>query len=278
MRGTARSALRSGACTGITPACAGNSRFVRLCSASAGDHPRVCGEQFSYGAANTRRQGSPPRVRGTAPRTYWAYDKNRITPACAGNSWGRGGRRGGRGDHPRVCGEQPIRKNLPTSRIGSPPRVRGTDSEKGWAYISRRITPACAGNRDRQIRAITAEEDHPRVCGEQGLVLIVAAACVGSPPRVRGTAIFAFCKHHRYRITPACAGNSFFNCRIMVQIEDHPRVCGEQGFGLARGGYVRGSPPRVRGTGEIVVQHRPRERITPACAGNSMPKVMRGEH
>ena len=86
----------------------------------------MCGEQFSYGAANTRRQGSPPRVRGTVKEQSFVMGQQRITPACAGNSIPCTTGIPSTPDHPRVCGEQ-----LPTllaqfPAIGSPPRVRGT--------------------------------------------------------------------------------------------------------------------------------------------------------
>ena len=45
VRGTAVLAESKRQNEGITPARAGNSRYVRLCSASVGDHPRACGEQ-----------------------------------------------------------------------------------------------------------------------------------------------------------------------------------------------------------------------------------------
>ena len=111
---------------GITPACAGNSRFVRLCSAGAGDHPRVCGEQGAAGAWSGPRLGSPPHVRGTEAGLHPGQPRWRITPACAGNRDRRRGTAAQRGDHPRVCGEQLMADRKAIRRLGSPPRVRGT--------------------------------------------------------------------------------------------------------------------------------------------------------
>ena len=106
VRGTVERIFVLHANLGITPACAGNSLLGLDLGKQAEDHPRVCGEQFSYGAANTRRQGSPPRVRGTASKTTFANSQARITPACAGNSMGLDNTPSLRRDHPRVCGEQ----------------------------------------------------------------------------------------------------------------------------------------------------------------------------
>ena len=48
----------------ITPACAGKSNLTILCSRSAKDHPRVCGEKVQLTGIVVVHKGSPPRVRG----------------------------------------------------------------------------------------------------------------------------------------------------------------------------------------------------------------------
>ena len=59
----------------------------------------------------------------------------------------------------------------------------------------------------------TGPRDHPRVCGEQMVLLGSVEQAVGSPPRVRGT---AWADQHYMtlnRITPACAGNRLKKAR-----------------------------------------------------------------
>ena len=51
-------------------------------------------------------------------------------------------------------------------------------------------------------------KDHPRVCGEQAYLYEQEATSRGSPPRVRGTALFVQLRTPSAGITPACAGNS----------------------------------------------------------------------
>ena len=93
--------------------------------------------------------GSPPRVRGTAIQRFRLLDDLRITPACAGNSRHRVPLIGGIGDHPRVCGEQPMMKPQMYCKKGSPPRVRGTVDAEEYDRQRNGITPACAGNSAR---------------------------------------------------------------------------------------------------------------------------------
>ena len=152
--------------------------------------------------------------------------------------------------------------------------MRGTD---GWLKCSsrtRRITPACAGNRDISRHGLRARWDHPRVCGEQALVKYICVVVIGSPPRVRGTASQQSKQAQISRITPACAGNSHPFSASEKQKEDHPRVCGEQDIEGNDGGYVLGSPPRVRGTDEVHAFENYDNRITPACAGNRFHMIV----
>ena len=48
---------------GITPACAGKTRFCWRCLGSCRDHPRVCGKNAINTLVRQYDSGSPPRVR-----------------------------------------------------------------------------------------------------------------------------------------------------------------------------------------------------------------------
>ena len=109
----------------------------------------MCGEQHKKPLDRITTAGSPPRVRGTGVIRSLDEAGGRITPACAGNregilSWTNDGE-----DHPRVCGEQISSALRIGARVGSPPRVRGTDQEISSGIDTERITPACAGNSTR---------------------------------------------------------------------------------------------------------------------------------
>ena len=151
-----------------------------------GSPPRVRGTVY-IGRQKKKKLGSPPRVRGTVLSACQYTSAPRITPACAGNSSCLCQCRSARRDHPRVCGEQKFEKEYLMACEGSPPRVRGTGLFYSLLKNEHRITPACAGNRRRRSRAGGRCTDHPRVCGEQLIVLSCSSGIVGSPPRVRGT-------------------------------------------------------------------------------------------
>ena len=251
VRGTAGVKAAHGAVQRITPACAGNSVFLRVNGNLVQDHPRVCGEQHGYSLKTVIAAGSPPRVRGTVRPLVRAQGGQGITPACAGNRRyaGWGGRRGA--DHPRVCGEQASAPQQIIQSMGSPPRVRGTVGPGGMRLFPARITPACAGNSMAHYAVFLLSGDHPRVCGEQLAGRFDYILLKGSPPRVRGTGFPPGIPPGPYRITPACAGNRVIFKALAVTDQDHPRVCGEQQFWKHWRKRKKGSPPRVRGTGCI---------------------------
>ena len=147
----------------------------------------MCGEQQKVMQLRTWLIGSPPRVRGTVIQPPPSWRCSRITPACAGNSQPRHGDVRQQGDHPRVCGEQCSKRRQVSRGLGSPPRVRGTDTHYAYAGQQNRITPACAGNSPPVPCPAISVWDHPRVCGEQTLWRHEPNIKQGSPPRVRGT-------------------------------------------------------------------------------------------
>ena len=151
--------------------------------------------------------GSPPRVRGTDALSQAESYLRGITPACAGNRHTNITFTMNEQDHPRVCGEQYLSGARNDWRLGSPPRVRGTVIGVSAAVVTARITPACAGNSSSKRLGVDTGKDHPRVCGEQFMLLSLQKAVVGSPPRVRGTGPAGGGGKGGRRITPACAGN-----------------------------------------------------------------------
>ena len=72
----------------ITPACAGKTETEETAQAASADHPRVCGENSCAGRFRSRPPGSPPRVRGKQAVEMMLIERVRITPACAGKTYG----------------------------------------------------------------------------------------------------------------------------------------------------------------------------------------------
>ena len=210
------------------PACAGNSASRVVLGKFSPVHPRVCGEQHGQGKRFRRAAGSSPRVRGTVSGASSRLGIWRFIPACAGNRARRSSSRKLASVHPRVCGEQFGAVLGLGWRIGSSPRVRGTDRRQNRVTYGVRFIPACAGNSEKGVCGECGAPVHPRVCGEQSPSGAARSRSNGSSPRVRGT-VHALCGLEGMpRFIPACAGNSCRQRRLPTACPVHPRVCGEQ--------------------------------------------------
>ena len=71
---------------GITPACAGNTVWVKKNRKSERDHPRMRGEYPFVSMLQNQTLGSPPHARGILFLPAPSRSSTGITPACAGNT------------------------------------------------------------------------------------------------------------------------------------------------------------------------------------------------
>ena len=146
MRGTLVRVLDRDARIGIIPAHAGNTLNRLTANISIRDHPRACGEHMKFPHLEGVTPGSSPRMRGTLPAARRVEVVVGIIPAHAGNtscsvffvSLPR--------DHPRACGEHADKTGKKALRLGSSPRMRGTQLRRGGIDIIHGIIPAHAGN------------------------------------------------------------------------------------------------------------------------------------
>ncbi len=170
-----------------------------------------------------------------------------ITPACAGKTNPARAQSPAGWDHPRVCGENHSEFMYLENNTGSPPRVRGKRRRNPAAFRvpgitpacagktmvnllsggAPRITPACAGKTCICRLVYCTDVDHPRVCGENPLIIESDYRLQGSPPRVRGKLLTTFYGQSIGGITPACAGKTSSRPSPRKAYRDHPRVCGE---------------------------------------------------
>ena len=186
-RGTDAIARIKNNAAGITPACAGNRLYRNSCQGVLRDHPRLRGEQPAPHAVMAVTPGSPPLARGTVLLACAISCGDRITPACAGNSGREDEAQSKEEDHPRLRGEQEKEIDSLLPATGSPPLARGTGPWTISYAQARRITPACAGNRNGSKEKAHRGRDHPRLRGEQPCYRRSLPPRLGSPPLARGT-------------------------------------------------------------------------------------------
>ena len=209
-------------------------------------------------------------MRGQAPDHYRLNPEPRITPADAGTSFQIAFFVSPNQDHPRGCGDKHHGACGTQCHRGSPPRMRGQDLIGPAAASILRITPADAGTRNLLGYMATGMEDHPRGCGDKSIRAVLATSAAGSPPRMRGQEIHQSDSMRVVRITPADAGTRQ-RCRALrLRTWDHPRGCGDKHVYTSCNQLITGSPPRMRGQVNYLVNHPHQSRITPADAGTSL--------
>ena len=96
---------------------------------------------------------------------------------------------------------------------------------------------------------------------------------VGSPPQVRGKLDVIACVDYFHRITPAGAGKTDYTSTVSARVQDHPRRCGENFRNNPVAENIPGSPPQVRGKHSYMCCGGIRDRITPAGAGKTNPRL-----
>ena len=170
----------------ITPAYAGKRKTARPFPGAAWDHPRLCGEKISPPRGSLAFLGSPPPMRGKATIVIFFLPHFRITPAYAGKRWIFSQSLPYIQDHPRLCGEKRIAGSQLLTDTGSPPPMRGKVPAMGYFVRKIRITPAYAGKSGLRPKVERNDGDHPRLCGEKGIVKACNIVRIGSPPPMRG--------------------------------------------------------------------------------------------
>ena len=145
--------------------------------------------------------------------------------------------------------------------------MRGKAKKTGSDAADARITPAYAGKSGEISKYFGYIKDHPRLCGEKPLLSIEVRLWRGSPPPMRGKDDFLWWQNVDNGITPAYAGKSVFVSSGGLLLWDHPRLCGEKGFGLFPQPLHTGSPPPMRGKVVTGQNHGIKVGITPAYAG-----------
>ena len=171
---------------GIIPACAGSTCPSRPSAATAGDHPRMCGEHRICCQSCKISTGSSPHVRGALVQDFLQGLSTGIIPACAGSTVSWRIRRPPCRDHPRMCGEHGRLATMPCRSPGSSPHVRGARAQGRITTAGSGIIPACAGSTTHVLSVQCLKGDHPRMCGEHNGMAVLSNDGRGSSPHVRG--------------------------------------------------------------------------------------------
>ena len=159
--------------------------------------------------------------------------------------------------------------------MGSSPLARGTLDLVTALMVVSRIIPACAGNTEPPCGADHRPPDHPRLRGEHDQWPSDFDDEVGSSPLARGTPLPSIDTGTTMGIIPACAGNTERHIAPCSELRDHPRLRGEHTHAVKQIFFQEGSSPLARGTLQTAGWSLSSHRIIPACAGNTIFRLLR---
>ena len=243
---------------------------------SQGDQPRTCGEYSPWSAPACVSRGSAPHMRGIPVTRPSVLGIRGISPAHAGNTVAVSFVSPGIWDQPRTCGEYTRWAPRLTPSSGSAPHMRGILGRVARAVRVRRISPAHAGNTysDHVTRAGGA--DQPRTCGEYLNDADQAGSTEGSAPHMRGIHSPSLADIMEWGISPAHAGNTRSKASRILSRPDQPRTCGEYWHQPSLMFFLLGSAPHMRGILKMAQNEITVTRISPAHAGNTLCRAIRG--
>ena len=178
--------------------------------------------------------GTSPRARGKQEEVAGIGKQNRNIPACAGKTETNYGSFSSFAEHPRVRGENSAQFSISLSESGTSPRARGKLLLGTVVSAMMRNIPACAGKTSSSALRWNGAKEHPRVRGENCLLLISFWLRAGTSPRARGKHNHRTQPYYVGRNIPACAGKTGFRLVGLHDKTEHPRVRGENLLTAAR--------------------------------------------
>ena len=264
---------------GLIPAWAGKTLHQRTAPSSRAAHPRVGGENRTLRPILIAATGSSPRGRGKPPDEIGRGVVHGLIPAWAGKTRRSRAPPSTRRAHPRVGGENPTPRSPEAGDRGSSPRGRGKRFATFRTPEVSGLIPAWAGKTRPGDRAVRQPRAHPRVGGENSVIVYSVPGSIGSSPRGRGKQLRRPAQVVHVGLIPAWAGKTRSRLCWTPSSRAHPRVGGENGHLRAILTNASGSSPRGRGKPRRAVLDRDDAGLIPAWAGkthSAEPRQPRG--
>ena len=156
--------------------------------------------------------GSSPRLWGTRDQCPFGRFRVRFIPTAVGNARPLKFHPYPESVHPHGCGERSILYLRSDPRLGSSPRLWGTQTgpiviQRIFRFIPTAVGNARAGMHGRSLLAV-----HPHGCGERRDDGDARDAGHGSSPRLWGTRLGHCIYQHHHRFIPTAVGNAGFHC------------------------------------------------------------------
>ena len=229
------------------------------------------GEYPTRYATKMDRAELPPRARRIRPPMERAEDKIGTTSACAENTDGFGGERGGAKNYLRVRGEYCGETIAPQVTQELPPRARRIPVKTCHPKPRRGTTSACAENTDVCHGGFGLVWNYLRVRGEYQDRNRSFLRWGELPPRARRILCGAEQGKPHTGTTSACAENTRWSDRVELFNGNYLRVRGEYGGHVSVDQFGVELPPRARRIPFFHFNCATAIGTTSACAENTDP-------
>ena len=140
---------------------------------------------------------------------------------------------------------------------------------RGGQHHPGRFTPTRVGTTSDPSSWPHRPAVHPHACGDNQATEKLPVTVIGSPPRVWGQLLKRSAAHLLSRFTPTRVGTTLDALAIVDGVPVHPHACGDNFSALTPPSSSSGSPPRVWGQHDNLVDHHNRIRFTPTRVGTT---------
>src|SRR5271165_4200104 len=171
----------------------------------------------------------PSLVNGTSPRVWGEQSGNanvpharRNIPTCVGRTLLSAALGRNNLEHPHVCGENHWTLSNLDRLGGTSPRVWGEPRDVVPGFGPLRNIPTCVGRTPRRNILRYGNTEHPHVCGENGLFIIVPDEWDGTSPRVWGERFQVPRGRNPTRNIPTCVGRTPVSAATCHDRTEHP--------------------------------------------------------
>ena len=262
---------------GLIPTHAEKTSSLASSASSARAHPRSRGENCLAVCQSFQYTGSSPLTRGKPRPRATLRRQPGIIPAHAGKTNQSGPPLAQHRDHPRSRGENDDSLNEAIQEVGSSPLTRGKRSGQRSQGRDRGIIPAHAGK--TRLRASWAWRTwaHPRLRGENPIIVACRLPAAGSSPLTQGKPMPFIGNSHPKGIIPAHAGKTRRKPVQHDRHRDHPRSRGENTSVKPKSKIAWGSSPLTRGKHAPVWSAHAGHGLIPARAWKTGPTPTRAK-
>ena len=185
-------------------------------------------------------------------------------------------------EHPRVCGENLGLTVYDAKGKGTSPRMRGKLTGISLAFQTIRNIPAYAGKTNCNGVLLVPLTEHPRVCGENPMMILSRLCKSGTSPRMRGKLRMLGYSDYVPEEHPRVCGENSVVCLYEGPSVGTSPYAGKTGDHGRAGRVGKGTSPRMRGKHLAGVLWGGTRRNIPAYAGKThlhiQPKTRRKEH